>query len=260
MGFDYLLYETKGAIAIVTLNRPKALNALCAPLMKELKACLKEIGDDPGVAGVILTGSGEKAFAAGADIKEMAEMTAEEGMRHALFLQDVLFFLEQFGKPVIAAVNGFCLGAGNELAMACHWRVASEKARFGQPEVTLGLIPGAMGSQRLPRLIGKGNAMEWICTGNMYGAQDALRVGLVNKVTPPDELLETCEKMISDVAKRSPIAVEYGIKAINQGEELSTLQAGQVEANLFGLCFATQDMQEGTQAFIEKRKPDFQGH
>jgi len=260
MGFEYLLYETKGATAIITLNRPDALNALCAPLMKELRTCLENISDDPGIAGAILTGSGEKAFAAGADIKEMSEMTPEEGMRHALFLQDVLFYLENLGKPVVAAVNGFCLGAGNELAMACHWRVAGEKARFGQPEVTLGLIPGAMGTQRLTRLVGKGRAMEWICTGNMYGAEDALKIGLVNRVTPQEELLPACEKMLEEVSKRSPIAVEYGIRAINQGEELSTLQAGQVEANLFGLCFATQDMQEGTQAFIEKRKPDFQGH
>ena len=259
MAYKNILVETSERVATITINRPKVLNALSVETIDELRRAMLEIRGDDGVAGVIITGAGEKSFAAGVDISELVEIGAAEAAHYAHRGQHVYFMIESMPKPVIAAVNGFALGAGCELAMACHMRIASENARFGQPEVKLGVIPGYAGTQRLPRLIGKGRAMELCLTGDMVDAAEALRIGLVNKVVAPEALLEECGKLMGRMLAQGPRAVALCIEAINRGMEMDLPAGAALEANLFGLCAATEDWDEGTKAFVEKRKPDFKG-
>lgn len=259
MQFQNILLDIKNRIAYITLNRPDKLNALNWKTMQELHEALSSVQEDQKVAGVILTGAGEKAFAAGADINELAQQTPVSAKEFAKQSQEILRFIEQFPKPVIAAVNGFCLGGGCELAMACHMRIASEKAKFGQPEVSLGIMCGNGGSQRLPRLVGKGRAIELLVTGNMIEGAEAYRIGLANKVVPPEQLIKTCEDILAAVAKKAPIAVKLTLEAVVHGMEMPLEEGVQLEANLFGMCFSTEDMREGTRAFIEKRQANFQG-
>ncbi len=259
MSYQNILFDVKDRIAYLTVNRPQVLNALNWQTMQELEDAFLEVRGDDAVGGVILTGAGEKSFVAGADIKELATQTPVGAKEFSVASQRILHLIEHFPKPVIAAVNGYCLGGGCELAMACHMRVAAENARFGQPEVNLGIIPGNGGTQRLPRLVGKGRALELILTGNLIDAQEAYRMGLVNKVTSPDELLAAAEALLRTIFGKGPVAVKLALEAVNHGLELPLEEGIQLEANLFGLCFATEDMKEGTTAFIEKRKPEFKG-
>ena len=256
---ENLLYEKKGAIAYVTLNRPKVLNALNQRTWENLRTAFEDARDDAEVRGVILTGAGDKAFIAGADISELAQVTAVEAEKSSSYGQEVLNLIENLGKPVIAAVNGFALGGGCETAMACTIRVASEHAKFGQPEVTLGLIPGGGGTQRLPRLIGKGRALQIILSGEMISAQEAFRIGLVNEVVPAAELITRAEAILKRIFSNAPVAVKYSLEAVNKGMETSQAEGLSLEASLFGLCAGTEDKKEGTSAFLEKRKPQFQG-
>ena len=259
MTFENLLLERDGAVAIVTLNRPKVLNALNHQTLAELSACMASLKADEGVRAIILTGSGEKSFVAGADINELATQSPVEGQAHARRGQLILDAIEQLGKPVIAAINGFALGGGCELAMACTMRIAADTARFGQPEVNLGLIPGYAGSQRLPRLVGKGIAMEILLTGDMVSAPRAYEIGLVNRVVPAAELMTEAKKLAQALAAKAPIAVRFIIEAVNQGLE-SPFAAGEyLETSLFGTIASSEDMREGTKAFLEKRKPVWQG-
>ncbi len=251
--------ETDGPVATITVNRPTVLNALNAATLAELDRAMRAVRDDDGVRAAVLTGAGEKAFVAGADITELAGLAPGAAKAHAAFGQGVFDLIEHLGKPVIAAVNGFALGGGCELAMACAIRIAADTARFGQPEVKLGLIPGFAGTQRLPRLVGKGRALELILRGEMIDAAEALRIGLVNRVVPSAALLEEARSMARAIAANAPVAVRYAIEAITHGLETSAAEGRFVEASLFGLSFATEDMREGTRAFIEKRKPDFKG-
>src|SRR5438093_7234130 len=256
---ENLLYEKKGAIAYVTLNRPKVLNALNQRTWENLRTAFEDARDDTQVRGVILTGAGDKAFIAGADISELAQVTAVEAEKSSSYGQAVLNLIENLGKPVIAAVNGFALGGGCETAMACTIRVASEHAKFGQPEVTLGLIPGGGGTQRLPRLIGKGRALQIILSGEMISAQEAFRIGLVNEVVPAAELTTRAEAILKRIFSNAPVAIKYSLEAVNKGMDTSQAEGLSLEASLFGLCAGTEDKQEGTSAFLEKRKPQFQG-
>jgi len=253
-----VLYEKKGAIAYVTVNRPKVLNALNTPTWKDLRTAFEDARDDTAVRGVILTGAG-KAFIAGADISELARVTAFEAEQSSRFGQGVLDLIEDLGKPVIAAVNGFALGGGCETAMACTIRIAVETAKFGQPEVKLGLVPGGGGTQRLPRLIGKGRALQLILSGEMISAQEAYRIGLVNEVVPAAELITRAETILNKIASNAPIAVKLALEAANKGLETSQDEGLLLEASYFGLCAATEDKKEGTSAFLEKRAPRFQG-
>jgi len=254
-----VLYETKGPIAYVTVNRPEVLNALDSDTWGDLERAFEEALEDPAVRGVILTGAGEKAFIAGADISELAEITAVEAQKSSHFGQSVLDLIENLGKPVIAAVNGFALGGGCETAMACTIRVASEKAKFGQPEVTLGLVPGGGGTQRLPRLVGKGRALQLILSGEIISAQEAYRIGLVNEVVPPAELIPRAEAILHRILANAPIAIRLSIEAVNKGVETSQDEGLALEASFFGLCAGTEDKKEGTSAFLAKRAPQFQG-
>ncbi len=257
--FQNVLYEKKGAIAYVTLNRPKVLNALNQAVFAELKAAFEDVRDDAAVRGVILTGTGDKAFAAGADIAEMSTSTgiqAEESTRHA---QAVTELIENLGKPVIAAVNGFALGGGCELAMACTIRIAAETAKFGQPEVKLGIMPGAGGTQRLPRLIGKGRALQLILSGEIISAQEAYRIGLVNEVVPSANLISRSEAILNQINSNGPLGVKYSIDAVNKGLDGSVSEGLLIEASLFGICAGSEDKKEGTSAFLAKRAPNFQG-
>ena len=256
---ENLLYEKKGAIAYVTLNRPKVLNALNQRTWENLRTAFEDARDDAQVRGVILTGAGDKAFIAGADISELAQVTAVEAEKSSSYGQEVLNLIENLGKPVIAAINGFALGGGCETAMACTIRVATEHAKFGQPEVTLGLIPGGGGTQRLPRLIGKGRALQIILSGEMISAQEAFRIGLVNEVVPAAELTTRAEAILKRIFSNAPVAVKYSLEAVNKGMETSQAEGLSLEASLFGLCAGTEDKKEGTSAFLEKRKPQFQG-
>ncbi len=256
---ENVLYEKKGAIAYVTLNRPKVLNALSQRTWENLRAAFEDARDDTAVRGVILTGAGDKAFIAGADISELAHVTAVEAERSSSYGQDVLNLIENLGKPVIAAINGFALGGGCETAMACTIRVAMENAKFGQPEVKLGVIPGGGGTQRLPRLVGKGRALHLILTGEMINAQEAYRIGLVNEVVPAAELITRAEAILNQIFANAPVAVKYSMEAVNKGMEMGQTEGLSLEASLFGLCAGTDDKKEGTQAFLEKRKPQFQG-
>jgi enoyl-CoA hydratase len=259
MAFTTLLYAVSDGIARITLNRPDKLNALNGVVIAELGDAIGHVEGDPGVRGVILTGAGPKAFVAGADISEIAEQGASEGKARALAGQLVFRRLERCGKPVIAAVNGFALGGGCELAMACHLRVASESAKFGQPEVKLGIGPGYGGTVRLPRLVGKGRALELLLTGQMIDAQEAWRIGLVNRVVPADRLLDEAEQLLRTILENGPLAIRACLEAVDAGLEMSLDQALLLEANHFGLLSGTADLREGTRAFLEKRKPVFQG-
>jgi enoyl-CoA hydratase len=259
MAFDNLLLERDGAIAIVTVNRPKVLNALNALTLDELRRVVLDLKQDDSVRAVVLTGAGEKAFVAGADINELAVQTPTGGREHALTGQHVFDLIENLGKPVIAAINGYALGGGCELAMACTLRIAADTAKIGQPEINLGIIPGYAGTQRLSRLVGKGKAMELILTGAPIGAVEAERIGLVNRVVPAAELMNGAKQLASDLAKNAPIAMRYIINAINKGLEMPFAEGCVFEATLFGLVASTDDMREGTKAFLEKRKPEFRG-
>jgi enoyl-CoA hydratase/carnithine racemase len=256
---ENLLYEKKGGIAYVTLNRPKVLNALNRRTWEELRIAFEDARDDGAVRGVILTGAGDKAFIAGADISELAHVTAVEAQGLSSYGQAVLDLIENLGKPVIAAVNGFALGGGCETAMACTIRVAAEHAKFGQPEVTLGIIPGGGGTQRLPRLVGKGRALQLILSGAMIAAEEAHRIGLVNEVVPATQLIARAEAIMSQIFANAPIAVKFSLEAVNRGLEGGQAEGLALEASLFGLCAGTDDKNEGTSAFLQKRAPHFQG-
>ncbi len=259
MTFDNLLLERDGPVAILTVNRPAVLNALNTPTTDELRRAVLELKRDAAVRVVILTGAGEKAFIAGADINELAALKPTQGKEHAQRGQHVFDLVENMGKPVIAAINGFCLGGGCELAMACTLRLASDTARIGQPEINLGIIPGYAGSQRLPRLVGKGVALDLLLTGRQVKADEALAIGLVNKVVPAAQLMAAAKELAAELASKAPIAVQYIIEAVNRGLEMSFDKAQVNEATLFGLVASTADMREGTRAFLEKRKAQFKG-
>ena len=259
MAFDTLLLERDGAVAIVTVNRPQVLNALNTQTIDDLRRAILDLKSDDSVRAVVLTGAGEKAFVAGADINELAVQTPTGGREHALTGQHVFDLVENMGKPVIAAINGYALGGGCELAMACTLRLAADTAKLGQPEIALGLIPGYAGTQRLPRLVGKGRAMEIILTGTPITADEALRIGLVNRVYPAAELMAESKKLAQQLAKAAPIALRYIINAVNKGVEMPFAEACQYEATLFGLVASTDDMREGTAAFLQKRKAEFKG-
>ncbi|MFZ0193756.1 MAG: enoyl-CoA hydratase-related protein [Pseudolabrys sp.] len=258
-GLINVLYEKKGAIAYVTVNRPKVLNALNTPTWKDLRTAFENARDDAAVRGVILTGAGDKAFIAGADISELAHVAAFEAEQSSHFGQEVLDLIENLGKPVVAAINGFALGGGCETAMACTIRIAVETAKFGQPEVTLGLVPGGGGTQRLPRLVGKGRALQLILSGEMISAQEAYRIGLVNEIVPAADLITRAEAILKKVASNAPIAVKFALEAANKGMDTSQAEGLLLEAAYFGLCAATEDKKEGTTAFLEKRAPQFRG-
>jgi enoyl-CoA hydratase len=259
MSYQTLLFEIRDGIAFVTINRPDKLNALNDQVILELANVAERIATEPEIKGAILTGSGPKSFVAGADIGDLSRQGPFDGKARAQRGQAVLRRLETGGKPVIAAINGFALGGGCELAMACHIRIASENAKFGQPEVKLGIAPGYGGTQRLPRIVGKGIALQLILTGEMIDAQEAYRIGLVNKVVPAAELLAESEKMMRGILAMGPLAVRLSIEAIDQGLEMTLDEGLLLEANHFGLLAATQDMKEGTTAFLEKRAAKFQG-
>ena len=256
---ENVLYEKKDGIAYVTLNRPKVLNALNQRTWQDLRSAFEDARDDATVRGIILTGAGDKAFIAGADISEIAHITAVDAEQSSRYGQDVLTLIENLGKPVIAAVNGFALGGGCETAMACTIRVASEHARFGQPEVSLGIIPGGGGTQRLPRLVGKGRALQLILSGAMITAQEAYRIGLVNEVVPATDLIPRAEAILKQIFANAPVAIRFSLEAVNRGLETSQAEGMALEASLFGLCAGTEDKDEGTQAFLQKRAAKFQG-
>jgi enoyl-CoA hydratase/carnithine racemase len=256
---DNVLYEKRGGIAYVTLNRPKVLNALNTPTWKDLRTAFEDARDDAAVRGVIFTGAGDKAFIAGADIGELAHLSAFDAERSSRFGQEVLDLIENLGKPVVAAVNGFALGGGCETAMACTIRIAVDSARFGQPEVKLGLVPGGGGTQRLPRLVGKGRALQLILSGEMISAQEAYRIGLVNEIVPDADLITRAETILKKIGANAPIAVKFALEATNKGMETSQGEGLLLEASYFGLCAATEDKKEGTSAFLEKRAPQFHG-
>ncbi|HEX6216213.1 MAG TPA: enoyl-CoA hydratase-related protein [Vicinamibacterales bacterium] len=259
MTFDNLLIERDDAVAIITLNRPKLLNALNSQTLTELASAMAAFKDDAGVRAIVLTGAGEKSFVAGADINELAVLSPVEGKEHARRGQTIFDTIEQLGKPVIAAINGFALGGGCELAMACTLRLAADTAKFGQPEINLGLIPGYAGSQRLPRLVGKGVALEMLLTGDMINAQRAYEIGLVNRVVPAAELLAEARKLAHTLASKAPIAVRYILDAVHQGLDSPFAQGEYLETSLFGTIASSADMREGTKAFLEKRKAVWQG-
>lgn len=257
--FANLLFENQEGIGLVTLNRPKALNALNQATLEELDKLADEIAKDASVKVVILTGSGEKAFVAGADITEMQSKSAIEGRNFGKLGQAVFNKIENLPQPVIAAVNGFALGGGCELAMACDIRIASEKAKFGQPEVTLGITPGFAGTQRLARLVGKGRSKELLFTGDVIDANEAYRIGLVNKVVAADQLMAAAKALAEKIMSRAPVAVQLCKAAVNEGLDTDLETGVAYEAEVFGLCFATADQKEGMSAFVEKRKASFQG-
>ena len=259
MAYDNLLFEVSDKIARITINRANVLNALNRKTLDELGDCLKKARADDDIRVLILTGAGEKAFVAGADINELSQQTPVNGREFTLYGQEIFHRLETLGKPVIAAINGFALGGGCELALACTLRVAARNAKLGQPETKLGIIPGYGGTQRLARLCGKGVAHELILTGEMISAEEALRVGLVNRVVEPGELLATAEAIAKKIIANAPLAVKYAMEAVERGMEMPQEEGLYLEATLFGLCCATQDMREGTRAFLEKRPPKFEG-
>ena len=256
---ENLLFEKKGNIAYVTVNRPKVLNALNMAVMDELRQVFTSIKDDSAIRAVIVTGSGEKSFIAGADIAELSKQEPVKAKEYTHRGQAALDLIENLGKPVIAAVNGFALGGGCEVAMACTMRIASENAKLGQPEVKLGLIPGYGGTQRLPRLVGKGLAMQLLLSGEMISAQEAYRIGLVNEVVAAAELIPRAEAIAKKIIANAPLAVQYAMEAVNHGMEMPLKEGLYVEAALFGVVCATEDKNEGTTAFLEKRAPNFKG-
>jgi enoyl-CoA hydratase len=257
--FERLLYEIHDGAAWITINRAEKLNALDRKTVEEIVVAADRAVDDDEVFAIVLTGAGEKAFVAGADIGEMSKLDAAGGQEFSRFLQASLDRLERSPKPVVACVNGFALGGGCEIALACHLRIASERARFGQPEVNLGLIPGAGGTQRLQRIVGRGRALEMILCGDPIDAREAHRIGLVNAVHPADALREAVRELLRKLRSKSPIALARALEATITGGECAQHDAMILEAGLFGLCFATEDMREGTRAFLEKRKPSFGG-
>jgi enoyl-CoA hydratase len=259
MSFDTLLLERDQSVAIVTINRPSVLNALDSRTLDELRRAVLDLRHDASVRAVIVTGAGEKSFVAGADITELASLSAIAAREHALAGQHVFDLIEQMGKPVIAAINGFALGGGCELALACAIRIAADTARLGQPEINLGLIPGYAGTQRLARIVGKGRALELLLTGDHITAAEALRIGLVNRVVAASELMTEARRLATALAAKAPIAARYVLEAVNKGLEMPFPQAQVYEATLFGLAAATDDMREGTRAFLDKRKPEFKG-
>src|SRR5438876_8166647 len=259
MNFENILFEKKNSIAYVTVNRPKVLNALNMATMEELRAAFTDIKNDAGVRVAILTGSGEKAFVAGADIGELSKHDPVSGKEDTHRGQAVLDLIENLGKPVIACINGYALGGGCELALACTFRIASENAKLGQPEVKLGIIAGYGGSQRLPRLVGKGPALQILLTGEQIPAQEALRIGLVNEVVPLAQLLSRGEEIAKKIIANAPLAVQYTLEAVNKGMEMPLAEGLFLEATLFSVACATEDKKEGTSAFLEKRAAAFKG-
>ena len=259
MSFENILVEKKNAIAYVTVNRPKVLNALNAATLEELRAAFTDIKSDPAIRVALLTGAGEKAFVAGADIGELGKQDPVTAKEYTHRGQSVLDLIENLGKPVIACINGFALGGGCELAMACSMRLASDNAKLGQPEVKLGVIPGLGGSQRLPRLVGKGIAMQLVTTGEMITAGEAHRIGLVNEVTTAAELIPRAEAIAQKVIANAPLAVQFAMEAVNKGLEMNLADAMYLEAVLFGVSCASEDKKEGIAAFLEKRPAQFKG-
>src|SRR4029078_546097 len=259
MAYENILVEKKNSIAYVTVNRPKVLNALNMATMEDLRAAFHDIKKDAGVRVVILTGSGEKAFIAGADIAELSKHDAVSAKEYTHKGQSVLNLIENLGKPVIACINGFALGGGCEIAMACTMRLARENANFGRPEVKLGIIPGYGGTQRLPRLVGKGLAMQMVLAGEMITAQEAHRIGLVNEVVAGAELIPRAEAIAQKIIANAPLAVQYAMEAVNKGMEMTLAEGLFLEATLFAVSCATEDKKEGTTAFLEKRQAQFKG-
>jgi enoyl-CoA hydratase len=259
MAYENLQFEVSNQVARITVQRPQVLNALNYKTMEELGDAFDRVREDAGVRVAILTGAGEKSFVAGADINELAQQTPVNSTRYSGFTREIFNRPARLGKPTIAAVNGFALGGGCELALACSVRIASRTARFGLPEVKLGIIPGAGGTQRLARLCGKGVALELILTGEIISAEEALRIGLVNRVVEPAELLPSAEALAGKIIANAPLAVQYGMEAVERGVEMPLDGGLALESTLFGLCCATEDKQEGTRAFIEKRPARFQG-
>lgn len=259
MPYSNLLYDVRDGIATITVNRPDKLNALNTAVITELGLAIDAAGRDAAVGAVILTGAGPRAFVAGADIGELSGQSPFEGKQRSLAGQAVFGRFEALRKPVVAAVNGFCLGGGCELAMACHLRLASESAKFGQPEVKLGIGPGYGGTVRLPRLVGRGRAIQLLLTGELIDAQEAWRIGLVNRVVPADRLLAESEALLRTILAQGPLAVQAVLEAVDAGSEMTSQDALLLEANHFGLLSSTQDMREGMQAFLEKRPARFQG-
>jgi enoyl-CoA hydratase len=259
MSFDTIRIDRDGAVALVTIDRRAVLNALSRATLDELRRAMLELRRDEGIRVVVVTGAGEKAFVAGADILELERLSATEAEAYALEGQHVFDLVEHLGKPVVAAVNGFALGGGCELAMACTLRLAADTARFGQPEVKLGVTPGFAGTQRLPRLVGRGRALDLLLTGRMIDAQEALAIGLVNRVVPAATLLDEARTLANALAALAPLAVRAIIEAVTRGTEMAFPEAAFLEASLFGLCFSTSDMREGTRAFLEKRPATFTG-
>lgn len=257
--YENILFEINDGIGVVTINRPKVLNALNGATLTEINTLFTEIAKDDSVKVVIVTGSGEKSFVAGADIAEMQNMTAIEARSWGKLGHSAFNKIENLPQPVIAAVNGFALGGGCELAMACDIRIASEKAKFGQPEAGLGIPPGFGGTQRLPRLVGKGRAKELIFTTDLIDAQEAYRIGLVNKVVKPEELITAAHELAKKIMQRGQVAVQLCKASINEGLDMDLDSGLAYEAEVFGLCFATEDQKEGMTAFLEKRKPAFTG-
>jgi enoyl-CoA hydratase/carnithine racemase len=257
--FENLLLARETAVAVVTINRPQVLNALNAQTLDELRRAILELAHDQSVRAVIVTGAGGKAFVAGADIGELAVQRPSDGRDYLRRGQHVFDVIENMGKPIIAAINGFALGGGCELAMACTLRIAADTARLGQPEINLGLMPGFAGTQRLPRLVGKGVALDLLLTGRHVTAEEALRIGLVNRVVPAEALMTEARALAVELAAKPPIAAEYIIQAVNRGLDASTTDGQALEAALCGLVASTDDMREGTAAFLEKRKPVFKG-
>ncbi len=259
MTYQHLLVDRDGAVAVITINRPEKRNALNSETIDELRRAILALKHDDGVRAVVITGTGDKAFIAGADINELAVQTPVGGRERAHRSQHVLDLIETMGKPVVAAINGVALGGGCELAMACTIRIAADTARLGQPEINLGLMPGYAGTQRLPRLVGKGRALELLLTGDAITAAEAHRIGLVNRVVPAGELVAEARKLAATLADKAPVAARYIIDAVNRGLEMSSAEAELYEATLFGLVSTTEDMREGTKAFLDKRKPQFKG-
>ena len=259
MALEHLLVDRDRAVSIITINRPKVLNALNGPTLDELSQVIDEAGRDESVRALILTGAGDRAFVAGADINELAVQTPIGGREHARRGQALFDRIERLGKPVVAAVNGFALGGGCELAMACTMRIAADTAKLGQPEINLGLLPGYAGSQRLPRLVGRGRALELLLLGHQISAEEAWRIGLVNRVVPAAELMTEAKTTAQALASKAPVAVRYILDAVASGLEMPFGEAQEYEATLFGLLSTSEDMREGTQAFLEKRKAEFKG-
>ncbi len=259
MGYENLLVEKESEIAVVTVNRPTVMNALNDAVVTELGQAFEDLGKDEGVKAIILTGAGEKAFVAGADIGELSKLDCLSAIKTARKGQHLMFQIEWCPKPVIAAVNGFALGGGCEIAMACDIRIASDKAKFGQPEINLGIIPGYGGTQRLPRLVGMGKAKELILTGDMVDAQESLRIGLADKVVPVADLLVQAKEMAKKIASKAPIAVKLAKQSINFGNRVDPVSGNLYEADQFGAVCTTEDMKEGTSAFLGKRKAEFKG-